>query len=238
MKTMLFVAEMIPILLFYFIFADPDRFLLFSITPLGRLVAILIILFYTCIHMSYGFMVCVFVIFYYQTDMIESISTVKPMSAAWSGSYETGLFSTLGNTNVVSKLSSDHGWDIFDWFEHDATNSGQHYEGFISSSPYNTDKPNKPEHVCDRLLDIRLGEVQKLGQNQYTVNTTPKVMVTPQNSAMIGEVLQIHENLVYPKSTLNCDAKVDPYMERWFSHDLTQPYPTFGLLSNPYTVLA
>ena len=99
---MLFIAEMIPILIFYFIFADPDRFLLFSITSLGRLVAILVILFYTCIHMSYGFMVCIFVIFYYQTDMVESISTVKPMSAAWTGSYETGLF----KQNTALEMSS------------------------------------------------------------------------------------------------------------------------------------
>lgn len=232
---MLFIAEMIPLLLFYFIFADPDRFLLFSITPLGRLVAILIILFYTCIHMTYGFVVCVFVIFYYQTDMIESISEVKPMSATWTGSYETG--SIFGNTNTTLKsASSGHDWDIFDWFEHDTTNTAQHYEGFVSSSPNNPDNPEKGS-VCDRLLDIRLGEVQKLGQNQYTVETTPKVMVTPQNSTVIGEILEIHENLVYPKNTLNCDAKTDPYMERWFSHDLSKPYPTFGLLSNPYSVL-
>ncbi len=236
MKTMLFIAEIIPLLLFYFIFANPDRFLLFSITPLGRLIAISIILFYTCIHMSYGFIVCIFVIFYYQTDMVESISTIKPMTAAWP--HANGSFSILDKPTIIKSRGDNEGWDIFDWFEHNTANETQHYEGFISSSPYGPDNTADKHSTCDRLLDIRLGEVQKLGQNQYMVETTPKVMATAQNSAMVGEVLKIHEDLVYPKNTVNCDAKNDPYMERWFSDDLARPYPTFGLLSNPYTVFA
>jgi hypothetical protein len=236
MKTLLFIAEIIPLLLFYVILLYPDQTLLFSVTPLGRLMAVLLVLFYTSIHSSYGLVVCIFIILYYQTDMVESMSDILPIQAnpslAYSPFSETPAL--LTKTKNTKPKDNNHGWDIFDWFEH---NEDTTYEGFTTNGynplliPLGSDTP------CNRTQDLRLGEVQKLGKNQYTAESSPKVMVTDQNKPTMGEVLAIHETLVYPKHTVHCETTNDPLVHSWFTHDFTKPYPTFGLVSNPFSAL-
>jgi len=153
--------------------------------------------------------------------MVESISTISPMQ-----------YSTLPNTNSLSTASAysstrktgpDHGWDIFDWFEHNDDNSG--YEGFVSmqnADPILSDVP---------LDDMRMGKVQKLGENQYPLASTPKGMMMDENRATIGEILHIHQELVYPKYTIQTESTHDPVTQAWFTHDASKPYPTYGLFS-------
>ena len=69
----LFISLFIPILMFYLFFAFPDAFLDISLTLYGRLISVLLIMYYTCIHKYYGILVCLFVIFYYQMDSIEGM---------------------------------------------------------------------------------------------------------------------------------------------------------------------
>ena len=51
----------------------PTTFILQSNTILGKLFSIFLIVVYTNIHYLYGIVVCLFVIFYYQSDYIYSI---------------------------------------------------------------------------------------------------------------------------------------------------------------------
>lgn len=68
------IAQVLPIVIFYLFFAFPDDFLYTSIHPLGRLVAILFILFYSSINTYYGILACAFVIVYYKMDFVEKTS--------------------------------------------------------------------------------------------------------------------------------------------------------------------
>lgn len=114
-----FLSILIPILLFYLRIAFPDPFLTYSITPLGRLVAILIILYYTDLQMLYGLLACVLVMLYYQMDFVEGMSDmVSPQMLV--------AKSTVRPTpsSKRAKEEEEDGWDIFDW---------------ISPSPHDSD---------------------------------------------------------------------------------------------------
>lgn len=69
-----FIAKILPIIIFYIFFAYSDKMLSVSITPLGRFIAICIIIFYTSIHIFYGIIIALLVIFYYQMDFVEGFA--------------------------------------------------------------------------------------------------------------------------------------------------------------------
>ena len=73
MEESQFVSLFIPIVMFYLFFAFPDAFLDISLTLYGRLLSVLLIIYYTCINKYYGILVCLFVIFYYQMDSVEGM---------------------------------------------------------------------------------------------------------------------------------------------------------------------
>ena len=79
MKNILLFAEILPLLIFYLFFADPDSIIWFSLTYLGKLTAILIILFYADLHWIYGLFVCVCIILYYQSDLVEGMQIRESM---------------------------------------------------------------------------------------------------------------------------------------------------------------
>jgi len=78
MKNILLFAEILPLILFYLFFANSDFMIWFSLSYLGKLCAILIIIFYSSIHWIYGLFFCVVVILYYQSDLIEGMQTPIP----------------------------------------------------------------------------------------------------------------------------------------------------------------
>lgn len=63
-----------PIVLLYAVIAATDWFARWSHTILGRIVAIILIVVYSKIDWLYGLAVCALVIFFYQTDYVESFS--------------------------------------------------------------------------------------------------------------------------------------------------------------------
>lgn len=77
MNSIEYIGQLIPLLLFYSFFAFPDKMLLSSISPLGRLISILLITFYTCLHPLYGLAMCAFVILYYQMDCVEGFAALQ-----------------------------------------------------------------------------------------------------------------------------------------------------------------
>lgn len=68
------IAKLLPLFLFYLFFAFPDEFLYTSISPLGRFIAVFIILFYSFINTYSGVVMCFIVIFYYNLNSVEKTS--------------------------------------------------------------------------------------------------------------------------------------------------------------------
>ena len=81
----------LPIVILYVFFTHPDKALDVSITPLGRLLSILFIVYYAYVNVRYGVIASLLVIFYYQMDCVEGM-------AQWTGN------STL--TDILSSSSS------------------------------------------------------------------------------------------------------------------------------------
>jgi hypothetical protein len=69
----MYLAEFIPIIVFYLLVSYSDEMIMFTHTTFGRLVVVGLILFYASIHYIYGILVCLFIIFYYQTDVVEGM---------------------------------------------------------------------------------------------------------------------------------------------------------------------
>jgi len=67
------IAEFIPIFIIYFIISDFKNVILFGHTILGRLLAVLLIIFYTKIDTLLGILVCFTVIYFYQMDSVENM---------------------------------------------------------------------------------------------------------------------------------------------------------------------
>lgn len=62
------IAQFIPIILIYLLVSNTNDFILFSHSILGRLVAILLVLFYSSIDKFLGLIVCGSIILFYQLD--------------------------------------------------------------------------------------------------------------------------------------------------------------------------
>lgn len=69
----IYLAEFIPIIVFYLLVSHSDEMIMFTHTTFGRLIVVGLILFYASIHYIYGILVCLFIIFYYQTDVVEGM---------------------------------------------------------------------------------------------------------------------------------------------------------------------
>jgi hypothetical protein len=69
-----YIHFILPIVLLYVFFTYPDNALDISITPLGRFLCILFIVYYASIDVRYGILACLFVIFYYQMDCVEGMA--------------------------------------------------------------------------------------------------------------------------------------------------------------------
>lgn len=69
------IAKLLPLFIFYLFFAFPDDFLYTSISPLGRFISILLILFYSVFNTYTGLVMCAIVIFYYNLNSVEKTSS-------------------------------------------------------------------------------------------------------------------------------------------------------------------
>jgi hypothetical protein len=63
----------VPIVLLYMFLAYTKDTILFSNTPVGKFIAICIIAYYTNVNIFYGVFVCMLILVYYQTDLVEDI---------------------------------------------------------------------------------------------------------------------------------------------------------------------
>jgi hypothetical protein len=67
------IAQFIPIILIFVTITSFRKLLSFSNTTLGKLLAVIVIIFYTTIDKILGVFVCALVIFYYQTAVVENM---------------------------------------------------------------------------------------------------------------------------------------------------------------------
>ena len=215
METRIFIAQLLPLLLFYLFFAAPQDLLMFSLTPLGRFVAILIVVFYTSVHTLYGVVVCVAIILYYQTDMVEGMTTIVPGMSCQihtpvetTSIYDDQMGVSLDRSTIYipyslsrptaerpaqKRKTADEGWDIFDW---------------ISPSP-NEEAAALQETTVDN--DTYEGFVASMesATMQVAATTTAQKLAT-------------QEELVFPKQS---DDWIFRTWQTWFSDDHSQPYP-------------
>ena len=69
------IAKLLPLFIFYLFFAFPDDFLYTSISPLGRFISIMLIIFYSLVNTYTGLLMCCIVIFYYNLNSVEKTSS-------------------------------------------------------------------------------------------------------------------------------------------------------------------
>jgi hypothetical protein len=124
MNLNLIIAEFLPIVFFYSFLAYADEMIVLSKSPLGRFIAILVILFYGNIHYIYGLLICVLFILYYQSDMIEGFD-LEP--AEYKNSIEVPKKVESDN---LKKKPDEEGWDIFDWMADPPNEADNGLEGF------------------------------------------------------------------------------------------------------------
>ena len=67
------LTEFIPIIFIFLLLTYTEKMAEFGNTGLGKLIIIIIILFYTSIDKLYGVLVCLLFIFFYQTETVENM---------------------------------------------------------------------------------------------------------------------------------------------------------------------
>jgi hypothetical protein len=93
-----FILLVIPFFLFLYFLLFPKQLFRESISVLGRLLTILIIIYYTSIHILYGVLVCILVIWYYQSDFLQYMLNMT--------SEEGTMFEGMENITTGSKPES------------------------------------------------------------------------------------------------------------------------------------
>ena len=77
MKNTEIIIQFIPIIIIFTLLKFSKHFVNFSFTILGKLIAILIIIFYSAIDIMVGLCVCGLVILYYQSDYVENMLNIS-----------------------------------------------------------------------------------------------------------------------------------------------------------------
>jgi len=77
MKNTEIIIQFIPIIIIFTLLKFSKEFVNFSFTILGKLIAILIIIFYSAIDIMVGLCVCGLVILYYQSDYVENMLNIS-----------------------------------------------------------------------------------------------------------------------------------------------------------------
>jgi ABC-type multidrug transport system fused ATPase/permease subunit len=96
MKNIL--SQFIPIILLYLLLSFSKEFALFSHTVLGKLLAVIIIVYYTVIDKTIGLLVCSLTILYYQSEFIENMLNMDSIMG--------NLFKTTENMESMGKTEN------------------------------------------------------------------------------------------------------------------------------------
>ena len=108
-KTIKSISQIIIILIILLCFMYPDETLIFSYSHLGKFIAILFIIFATCINVLYGTFLCVLFILYYQSDMVEGMIMHE------SNELITPKTKSQVNTKNGKLIPNNNGYEILDF---------------------------------------------------------------------------------------------------------------------------
>jgi len=169
------IAKLLPLFIFYIFLAFPDDFLYASITPLGRFIAVSIILFYSFLDTYRGIVMCFIVIFYYSLNSVEKTSGFDSLMLIGNNVSPLVL---QENFESESEFKSDKNMDEFR--ENNCENGALKYKN-------NRVHNENAEHIFPEL------EFE-----DETCNPCDKYC-----GITINERLKIQEDMVYPKSNDN-----------------------------------
>jgi hypothetical protein len=94
------IAQFIPIFILFLLVTYFKEIAKFSNTVLGKLLAICVIVFYTFLDKLLGAVVCLIVIFYYQSDVVETMLNMDN---------ELNDFNEINDVNDVNDFNNDSG---------------------------------------------------------------------------------------------------------------------------------
>ena len=119
MKIKALLVNFIPIFLVFAILSYTEKFIHISGSVLGKLLAVVIILFYTTFDVLHGVLAAALVILYYQSDIVESMINMYE--------YQNISDKITENTEVVTSptlLVSDNALSYVSQYENNTTTSG------------------------------------------------------------------------------------------------------------------
>ena len=93
------IAQFIPIILLFFILKYSNHMAMFSHTILGKLIAVLIIIFYTYLDKTIGLFICSIIILYYQSDNVENMLNMNTELNTLEN------MDNMGNNEMIDKTS-------------------------------------------------------------------------------------------------------------------------------------
>jgi len=111
MKIKILLINFIPIILVFILLSYTEKFIHISGTVLGKLLAVVIIIFYTSIDIIHGLLAAGLIILYYQSDIVESMLSLyepeyKVQSDANIPSQTTTLLVTDNTLSYVNQYEN------------------------------------------------------------------------------------------------------------------------------------
>ncbi len=102
------IAKLLPLFIFYLFFAFPDDFLYTSILPLGRFIAISLILFYSGFNTYTGLVMCAIVIFYYNLNSVEKTSSFNSFMLIGNNIFQPSVQENFETENKIRDFRQKH----------------------------------------------------------------------------------------------------------------------------------
>ena len=217
----IFIAQLLPLIFFYTFLAFPDETFELSLQPLGRFIAVSVIIFYSLIDIKYGIAVSILTIFYYQMEFLEKCCEMN--SSMLTGSVYTEAFELVRlEPTEFSRLTPA------------ASPAPDRTKDQISSTSVN----NFREENCK---NGRLEFKNKPVKNENAPHIFPGLEFVDNTcnpcdakcGVTIETRLNAEEDLVYPKMS---DTWVYKIWNTWFSEDNRRPYAHDTLTFDPASI--
>jgi hypothetical protein len=100
------LINFLPIAVILFFAFDPSKFTFFATTCLGRLFAVISIIYYTHLNYLHGLLICVVIILFYQTNHIRLLHKLEGFAPSYSMSEYDSLYkpeSLDTNNDAIAK---------------------------------------------------------------------------------------------------------------------------------------
>jgi hypothetical protein len=95
------ILQFIPIIILFLLLSYPEQFVLFSNLSFGRLIVVLIIIFYSSLDKYLGLFVCGLVILFYQSDYVENIRVISENFTDLSYAFLNNVDISIKNSEIA-----------------------------------------------------------------------------------------------------------------------------------------